>query len=280
MADQQITNNASESVVQPAEVIPAVEPLKPLSETVDMQDYRATRRAMRSKGGVQARFDRLTREKRELEAKVNALAPVEAAAKAEAAKAEAAESPATTSEAAPPPISADRVPQASDYTDVNEYHAAIAEHAAAKVARQQVIRRFRGNLEVFTAEHPEILYMDWVDSLKKAAERGLDISPTGQDAIEQLDNGPELAYWLSRPENERSARYLMTMGPAQQAVEVRRMSAWLNRAPAVNPNDFISKAPPPIPRLTSGNTQSTVVAENMPMQDYRTMRRQQRRGNR
>jgi hypothetical protein len=245
---------------------------------------------------IEERIDQLTREKAEAE---------DRAAKLEAEKAHTPIPPGTVSEGTPaadaPPVEAAPVaaaepkprPRMNEFTDADEYHAAMAMWAVEESTRtgkavpkveqlrqeapppaqvsqikKEEFDRFLESGKRFVVGHP-----DFNTILEAAHVRGLTMSESARVAITRLA-APEVAYWLARPENDLAARSLMNMDELQQVVEVGRIAERL----AVKPSDFVSSAPTPGLRLSGANvTMELPLNQINDTDEYIRRRRQERR---
>jgi len=286
--------SAAEPVVAPAPVVEPPATTEPQAQPEPGSD--ADRQAVdayltvrdekkkRERGGKQARIDQLTREKHEAEEKA---AKAEADAKVAQLKAEelAKKVPAE----APKPASTEPKPRPkmAEYTDVEEYHAAMALWAAEQrpapaqavptttpaapapdTKRQEEFDRFLERGKAFVVSHP-----DFNDTLQAAHVRGLTMSEQARQAITKLA-APEVVYWLAKPENDLAARNLMRMDDFQQVIEIGKIAERL----AVKPSDFVSNAPQPGTRLTGGTARPELALNEITDTDeYIRQRRQQRR---
>lgn len=289
MPEQQV---AAQEPVKPPEQVPVPEPT--------VQEHIAQRKADMArergeKGGVRQRIKALTKES------ADATAAAQAAAKAatdaaEAAKKMAESKPAPAAEQPKPfdkarPVFADYV-ATGKASATEDYYADLAAWNVEKLAAEgkiipkiepkpavqaapaepavdpelmkqatAVLDTFQSKAKQFQESHP-----DWTQTLVKAGERGLNLSNANQAVILQLDNGPEVAYWLAKPENEAKAREIMTLSPMKAGIELARLSVRLE----VNPAQYVSGAPEPPVRLTSGATRNTLPLDSpdVPMRDY------------
>lgn len=281
---------------------PAVEPAKEIPVTPEMADQQAVdayleerkerkdqkRQKRAGLGGRQAKIDQLTKEKAELEERAKVAEAAKVAAPAESVK----EVPVV--EASKPEVTAK--PKMADFTDVDEYHAAMALWAVEEKERTKTVPPVVPKEEpVKAAETPKIEqvrkeefdrfleegkrfiagHTDFNIVLEAAHVRGLTLSEAARVEI-MRKAAPGVAYWLAKPENDLVARNLMKMDDAGQLVEIGRIMERL----AVSPTDFISDAPSPGIRLANANTRSTVPIGSMDTDDYIRMRKQERRARR
>ena len=263
-----------------------------LEERKERKDVK--RKARAGKGGVQARIDALTKEKSEAEEK---------AARLEAEKVHQPVPVGTIKDEAIPVEVKTEVPSSepkprprmNEFTDADEYHAAMALWAMDERARtngvpktepakvepvsptpisqikKEEFDRFLEKGKAFIVGHP-----DFNTTLEAAHVRGLTMSESARTAITRMA-APEVAYWLAKPENDLAARTLMGMDELQQVVEVGRIAERL----AVSPSDFVSQAPAPGLRLTGNNIRTQVQLNQVTDTDeYIRLRRQQRRESR
>jgi hypothetical protein len=290
----------AETIKPPAPPEPAA-PTQEAIEVAQTDTYLEERKKEREhkRGGKQARIDKLTKEKAELEAKL-ASAPATPAPTPEPAKpaAEAVAAPAPTAAptptpaAVPPETKPIEVPKAkprmNEYTDIEDYNAAMALWAASEAiktekaqpaapvtpqylqVRKEEFDRFLEKGKAFMAGHP-----DFNTTLEAAHVRGLTMSEAARTAITRLAV-PEVAYWLAQPANDLAARKFMEMDDLQQTVEVGKIAEKL----AVKPEDFVSNAPAPGTRLNNANTRSTVSIAELDTDDYIRARRQEKKNGR
>lgn len=240
----------------------------------------------RERGGKQAKIEQLTREKHEAEEKA---AKAEATAKEAQAKAEelAKKVPVEAPKTVTPEVKPR--PKMADFTDVEEYHGAMAlwavEQRQAPAAaltpvpeppktlevRKEEFDRFLERGKTFVAGHP-----DFNATLEAAHIRGLTMSEQARVAITRLA-APEVAYWLAKPENDMAARKLMEMDAGMQTVEIGKIAERL----AVKPSDFVSNAPQPGTRLTGGNARPALALNEITDTDeYIRARKAERRNGR
>lgn len=284
-ADLPIPPPTVEETIKPAEP-------EPIVETPQMKDVQAVdrfleeRQVRRKRGGAQAKIDQLTREKteleaktKELEAKVPAVEPAKEGPKAEAA--------------VPPVVEAAKSeakerPKIEDFTDANDYHAAMALWAVDERAkavpkteqapiapqvlqvRQEEFDKFLERGKAFVAGHP-----DFNTVLEAAHVRGLTISEQARVAITRLA-APEVAYWLAKPENDLAARQLMRLDEGMQVVEVGRIAERLS----VSPADFVSNAPAPGTRINGNSRNEVPLSQITDTDEYIRQRKLQRKAGR
>lgn len=146
----------------------------------------------------------------------------------------------------------DREPQRSDFTEYEDWVAAVAVHrtqkaiearlaareraAAEQYARQQqthqftqIRTQFDGRQQAFAKEHPE--YFDAVNT------EDVRVPETSAAYIQVMEDGPAVILHLAK--NPEIARSLWGKAPHEQALALGRISAKLGSPPQV------SNAPPP-----------------------------------
>lgn len=284
----------------PQEAPPLTPEIAAIQETDTYIEGRKERKDVKRKarGGKQTkideRIDQLTKEKAAAEEKAAALEAEKAhtpipVATTEPAKA-AVEPPKETVQPALA-IAGKPKPRMNEFTDADEYHAAMAMWAveesartgtivsreAAKPAEQPSVMnvrkeefdKFLERGKKFMEVHP-----DFNETLTQAAIRGLTMSEQARTAITRLAV-PEVAYWLAKPENDLAARALMGMDDLQQVVEVGRISERLS----VNASDFVSNAPAPGIRLSGSQVRPDLPLNQITDTDEYIRRRRQERKN-
>jgi hypothetical protein len=153
------------------------------------------------------------------------------------------------------------------------------EYAKSETERKQktVLQTYNERVEAFKAEHE-----DWLD----VVGQNIDI-PTGvQMAILEMDNGPEVAYFLGT--HPQICKDLNNMSVARAVAEIGKVSARLEgpqeekqktqeRGPGNGPDrqPVTSRAPAPIKPLTGHATRSSVPLDQMDYSEYRRVRDQQ-----
>jgi hypothetical protein len=267
------------------------------------KEAKAAKRKQRAGiGGKQARIDQITREKAELEAKATDLEAKLATIAATAAPPVTATpegTPATAVAATPepvtPPVATPKQrPRMNEYTDADEYHAAMALWAideavrtgkSVPVAEQPKAAAAPATNQVQKEEFDRFLeagkqfitgHSDFNTVLEGAHVRGLTMSEAARIEITRKA-APQVAYWLAKPENDMAARAFMQMDDMGQLVEIGRIMERLS----ASPSDFVSQAPAPGLRLTGSSARAEVPLNQITDTDeYIRLRRQQRRGRR
>src|ERR1700675_14391 len=120
-------------------------------------------------------------------------------------------------------------------------------------------------------------YDDWGEVVSGAAD--VRIPPSAPDAILELENGPDVAYYLAQHPEEAKAMFDLT--PTGVVRAVTRISDKLTAAKAVAPKAK-EKPKPPAPLATVGNsaTRSDVSLDQIPIREYIKVRNKQERENR
>lgn len=100
----------------------------------------------------------------------------------------------------------------------------------------------------------------------------ISIPQSVQLAIVEMDNGPEVAYYLGQHPEE--AKKLLAMTPMQSVIAVGKMSATLGttNSPEKRP---VTGAPPPIKPVGAASTKSARSLEDMPQREYNRIRNEE-----
>lgn len=195
----------------------------------------------RRKGGFQRRIDKLTREKRELEARIAALEGKLAGGAATPAAGEAREQP---------PAEAPGKPKPEDFDTYEAYTEALTDwkleqrerERARQEAERQVFETWLARIEAARQAHPD--FDEVVDS-------DTPVSAAMQQAILESEQGAEIAYWLGKHPEE--AARIAKLPPIAAIREIGRIEASLNpKAPSPKPKAGITRAPKPVTPVSGG----------------------------
>jgi len=201
---------------------------------------------------VQERFDKLTRERYEAQARAEIAEERRSALEARLAALE--QETAKRTEVAP-----QNAPTLEQFGyDEGKYQAALYSHLTQTVGaklRDEILGEIeqtetkRKSQETYQSwEKREADFIksqpDYVDKVKNA--RSLPISKELAAEIMQMDDGPQIAYYLA--ENRAKAELIAKLPPAAQFRELGRIQAQLegSKRSAAPP---VSKAPPPTPKV-------------------------------
>lgn len=194
------------------------------------------------KGGFQRRIDKLTREKRELEARIAAL---EAKLAGGTGKTPAGEDHEPT-----PPGEAPGKPKPEDFDTYEAYTEALTDwkleqrerERARQEAERRVFERWLQRIEAARQAHPD--FDEVVDS-------DTPVSAAMQQAILESDLGAEIAYWLGKHRAE--AERISQLPPIAAIREIGRIEASLSQAePSPKPKAPITRAPKPVTPVSGG----------------------------
>lgn len=189
----------------------------------------------RRRSGFQKRIDRLTREKRELEARL---------AVAEKAKEE------TPKEEAKPAEPKGK-PKAEDFDSYDEFTEALTDWKLAEKDRAQAAARDRAQAE----EAHKAVVGKWQEraavvkkanpDYEKVLDSAADVPIPGyvEAALLESDLGPEIAYHLAK--NRKELERIVALSPASAGREIGKIEARLESRPAT-PKPTVSKAPKPV----------------------------------
>jgi hypothetical protein len=153
------------------------------------------------------------------------------------------------------------------------------EQKAAKAQETEIETTYQTAVEAFKGDHA-----DW-DEVVGEAE--ISIPVVAGNAIKQLENGPAVVYFLAQ--NPKEAQKIRGMSPVLAVAEIGRIAARLEKAPAEEAptnntssrspdrQPIVSKAPAPITPLKGGNLRPTrdITSPDIPYDEYRKIRDQQ-----
>jgi hypothetical protein len=201
------------------------------------------------KGGFQRRIDKLTREKRELEARIAAL-------EAKLAGGAGTGAPPGEAEHQARPAEAPGKPRPEDFDTYEAYTEALTdwklEQRERERARQDAERR------VFES------WMERIDAARKAhpdfdevVDSDTPVSAAMQQAILESDQGAEIAYWLGKHPEE--AERISKLPPIAAIREIGRIEALLSskKEPSPKPKATITRAPKPVTPVSGGKASLT-----------------------
>lgn len=169
--------------------------------------------------------------------------------------------------------------------DWREKKKAIDEHRKqAEEARRAEEDKLKSNLQNYTERVAEARekYPDWEETLKQPIQ----IPRSVQTAIIEMDNGPDVAYFLGK--HPEICEGLLELSSVKAVMEIGRISDQLagGNEPAgaadktVTPppvRNVTSNAPPPISPVKGVATKSSVPVDELPYREYRRVRDEQER---
>lgn len=225
--------------------------------------------APRRKSGYQRRIDKLTREKRELEARLAALEQRVAGGD----KKPAGEAAETKPEAKAP--AGDGRPNPEDFDTYEAYTEALVDwkteqaerRRAAEAAERRTFEAWTARLEAARQAH---------DDFDEVVDSELPLSDAMFQAIVESEQGAELAYYLgSHPEE---AERIAKLSPVAAIRALGRIEASLDQShTAPKPKPAVSSAPKPAPRVSGGKAGSTPsVYDASVAEDYNAWERARR----
>jgi len=218
----------------------------------------------KKKGGFQRRIDKLSAEKRDLEAKLAALTagkPTEKAA--EPSKADAG----------------DGKPQLEKFESYEDYvealtewklerrEAAKAEQAKAEAAKQQqaeLAKSWQARQDAVRAKY---------DDYDEVVGQEISITRVMEQALLESDHGAELAYWLGS--NPKEAERIAKLGPVAAIKALAKIEDSLSGGsaePPAKPKPRASSAPEPISPLGARGSVATKDPDKMTFQEYKAWR--------
>lgn len=192
--------------------------------------------------GVQKRFNKMTREKYELQARIRELE-----------EEQAKNSPKTEL----------KEPSLEDFDyDQAAYKKALIEYGSSQAQKQKTtvpqvdpvkaekVAAFSQKLDAFKAKAPD--YVDVVSQMP--------ISQVGSDAILEMDNGPQVAYYLGN--HLDLVDEINALGPVAAALKIADLSRKLKPA-----EPKISTAPDPVTSIKSGGGKVTKNEDDMTVEE-------------
>ena len=218
----------------------------------------------KGKGGFQRRIDRLTRDKAELQARLERLEQM------------AGGKPAAPAHAEPAPAAK---PALENFDTYEEYTEALVEwkaneRLAAHVAEQRKAAQEREQAErektraTTFQERAKAAAAKYADFEKVAFSDDVPASETMRDIILDSENGPEIAYFLGK--NPAEAERIAQLSPLAAARELGRIEAKLATADVPKPQPRVTRAPEPIRPVTpAARTRSFDLNDDSAAQDYR-----------
>lgn len=147
---------------------------------------------------------------------------------------------------------------------------AEAAQAEAREAEREIQETYSERVAEFKKTHA-----DWDETINQ----DMTLPPGVGQTILELENGPEVAYYLGK--HPDAAKRLNQMNPYTAIAEVGRIAATLGRDEAISNPGFrtdripVSNAPAPIKPLSGHATKSTKDLGEMDYQEYRRIRDQQ-----
>lgn len=149
----------------------------------------------------------------------------------------------------------------------------------AEAQQREIFDNYNQRLSEFKSEHD--------DFDEVVGNKSIQIPQSVQLAVLEMDNGPEIAYFIGQHPEE--AKKMMNMSPAAAAAYVGKIAARLEpvkeeetegresrkAGPDKAPTFSSSKAPAPIRPLTGHSTKSTVPIDELPYDEYRKVRDRQ-----
>jgi hypothetical protein len=218
----------------------------------------------KKKGGFQRRIDRLTTEKRELEAKLAALTA-----------GKPAEKPAETAK----PDAGDGRPQLEKFESYEDYVEALTEWklerreaAKAEQARADAEKQQRAELAKSWQARQDAVRAKY-DDYDEVVGQEIPITGVMQQALLESDHGAELAYWLGS--NPKEAERIAKLGPVAAIKALAKIEDSLSGGssePPAKPKPRASSAPDPISPLGARGSVATKDPDKMTFQEFKAWR--------
>lgn len=223
---------------------------------------------MQEKDSIQKRIDKLTRDKYDALRKADIERYEKEQLKARIEALEKAKTPGTATQ--PPTLEGAGFDENKYQAQLLEFAKTHAEAAALKAVDQrmqsesskQVFNEFHARQTKFIESTP-----DYIE--KVLEQETLPISNETQEALMQMENGPEIAYYLCT--HEDMAKQLMLLPPLLQMREIGRIEAGLTK-PVV---PKVSKAPPPPAKIEASEAAAEKNPSDMTDAEFRKWRQKQ-----
>lgn len=255
------------TIEKPAEKTEEDEEVKPDAEKQDEKP--------KSKGGFQKRIDRLVKHNATLEAERESdkkrIAELEAATSGkETVQADPAKFPGFT-EWSKAQVEAGKSGELENYMDARDaWKEQKEEEAASQAERREVFDAYNQKVSEAQAK-----YDDW----KEVVGQSIDLPKGVGPAIIEMENGPDVAYYLGK--HPEMCEELLQMGSLRAIGKVWRISEELagEQEKEAKPEEkeekqekLASKAPAPIKPVGGGSTKSSVPLDQLNMAEYKKAR--------
>lgn len=279
---QEAVNKAAGIVTEPAEstepteVAPKVEAETANESPADKPEgeQETTGGEAPRKSGWQKRVDKLTKTTYELREEVEGLKEEN-----ERLKSSASQSPKPVEEALGLPAKPTPEQFSKDGKTYEDYLEALvdwkekvrsiqAEHAKNQEAKQEQDRKVKETFDSYNARVGE--FREAHDDFDEVVGRDdIQIPQSVQLAVVELDNGPEVAYYLGK--NPEVCEQLMELSPLRAVARIGVIAASLDggNAPAPAAKKLSSSAPAPIKPVGGAATKSSVRPGDMTLAQYR-----------
>lgn len=245
---------------------PATEP-ETAAATEPAGETNGDKQEKKGKGGFQKKIDRLTKTVAELRAELDA---------ARTPAKPLAEQSAETE----PVVAAGKEPKIGDFRSVDEYMEAKTEWLISQKLeqRQQLEQRKaeeQNTKEVFDAYNQRVAEVEAEhDDFKEVVGRqDIQIPQSVQLAIFEMENGPEVAYYLGQ--NPEECEKLCEMSPFRAVIEIGRIADKITGPASAAPAKQKTNPPPPIRPVGGNASTSSVPLDQLSPVDYIKVRRQQ-----
>jgi hypothetical protein len=253
--------NPSEAARTAAEIVPDSEAEKQ-AEPEDAE-------ARKGRGGFQRRIDKLTREKFELQAALEAAtgAGGKLAGRVDGGTEKAAEAAAR--------------PQPQDFDDYDKYIEAVADWKTDQRVNARIAEQVKAQEERIAKEREQQRDVSWQERVKVASAKYADfadvafsndtpVSETMREVILESEHGADLAYWLGS--HQEDAVRIAHLSPVAAARELGRIEAgFISQATAATSNrqQKSTRAPEPIRPVTPSTKPSPSIMDEAVAGDFR-----------
>lgn len=172
-------------------------------------------------------------------------------------------------------------PDPDEFTDVDSYAEALANHKAELILAQREMRQQQAKLQTTYEEREDAArerYNDFHQVVyKQPVDGGPSITPAMLEVIMESDQGPEIAYHLGK--NVELSRRIARLSPLSQARELGLIEATLKES---RPARRTSSAPEPIKPVgsrasTPSYSASDPRSDSLPISEWMARRNQELR---
>lgn len=225
----------------------------------------------RGKGGFSKRIDKLTARNYQLEKERQSFLDEIAEVKRLLAGKEAPAKPPASDKPTPDKFQTyeDYVEALADWKSEQKVSKALEERET-KVKQQEQEAQTKATFDSYNKRVSE--FRGEHDDFDEVVGRDdISIPQSVQLAIVEMDNGPEVAYYLGQ--NPEEAEKLLDLSPIKAIIAVGQIAATLTKdSPEPRP---VSRAAAPVKPVGSSSTRSSVSLEELPQREYNRIRNEQ-----
>lgn len=184
----------------------------------------------------------------------------------------------------------DDEPKPDDYKSWDDYNRALVKWEAKETIKQALDDRDKKAEEKSKADKARTERQTQVERYEDGIEKAREVHEDFDEIIENYDGpltnemqrellasdvGPEIAYYLAKPENRKLAEDISKMTVGGMIKEFGRIEAKLEKSP-VTPAVKTTKAPQPITPVKQKSSGTLEFREGMPYEDFKRWEKTQR----